>query len=604
MALPTISVQEFDALIKRCTNEMIPNGEVDLPVALEISDVIRSRRIPPKEAMRCLKKRAMETRNNQNLQFSVWRLVEVCMKNGGVSFLKEICSREFMDCLEQVILSESTDYELEQYCSRLVAELYLAFKNDSQLNYVVKVYQKLMARGIDMDNLKPNENLNAMFDAKTPADWIDSDACMICSNKFTLLNRKHHCRSCGGVFCQIHSSKSIPLPDLGIFEAVRVCDNCFDDYDLKRSSSKGKKRKSKKKAPNQSDNEDEDLRRVIELSLKENGPNVDTFIPKIPTAEPVRNAEEDDDPELKAAIEASLREHQEQERRRAFQQSPQSVNVAPTAPNVSTQPNYDLSSADEEDIHLFASLVERMKNQPPTAILEDTQLQQLYQKVLGVRPRLNYTLNDTVSKYNSVYEMSGKISDIMNMYDSMLERQLRNISISQQYSVPEPIQSPYSYYQNVPQTNKPSYQRETEPAVATQSQPQPPSTLQHPESVSQEPQFLPNGVVNVPNQPSLLSNPQLSPIGNPSVASQLEGLILDQPSEPPYPDDSINTEQKEQNNSAERPYPDDDRVKQDNITAFDFPTVPQRKLSLHESEPEVTEEPEQEIEQEQLLIEL
>lgn len=124
------------------------------------------------------------------------------------------------------------------------------------------------------------------------------------------------------------------------------------------------------------------------------------------------------------------------------------------------------------------------------------------------------------------------------------------------------------------------------------------------ESVSQEPQFLPNGVVNVPNQPSLLSNPQLSPIGNPSVASQLEGLILDQPSEPPYPDDSINTEQKEQNNSAERPYPDDDRVKQDNITAFDFPTVPQRKLSLHESEPEVTEEPEQEIEQEQLLIEL
>ncbi|CAG98080.1 ESCRT-0 subunit protein VPS27 [Kluyveromyces lactis] len=603
MALPSMSVSEFDALIEQCTNEKIPNGEIDLSAALELSDMIRSRRLPPKDAMRCLKKRVLQTRNNQNLQFSVWRLVEVCMKNGGVPFLKEVCSREFMDCLEQVILAESTDYELEQFCSRLVGELYLAFKNDSQLSYVVKVYQKLVSRGIDMENLKPTENLNAMFDAKTPADWIDSDACMICSTQFTLLNRKHHCRSCGGVFCQLHSSKFIPLPDLGIFEPVRVCDNCFEDYDLKRKSSKGKKSKGKKRFT-RSEDDDEDLRRAIELSLKENGRDADTFIPDTAKLEPLKKDPDEEDPDLKAAIEASLREHQQEEMRRKSQAknmyNTSSPSVAPPIEN-----NYDLSSNEEEDIHLFASLVERMKTQPPTAVLEDTQLQQLYQKVLGVRPKLNYALSDTVSKYNTVYEMNSKISDIMNMYDSMLEMQLRNISLSQQYAIPESGRNSYGYHQNMPQYDQPN-----SPQIIAQPQIHSPqqnerTILNYASPVSQH---LSNGATtNTYQQGSALQNqqpaaPEPQPVSfeKPSTTSQLEGLILEEPSEPPYPDENTTIENPKIEQASERPYPDD-HLKQENITSFDFPTVPLRKLSIHGSEQEVKEEP---VQQEQLLIEL
>ena len=49
--------------------------------------------------------------------------------------------------------------------------------------------------------------------------------CNKCNTAFTLLNRKHHCRACGFVFCHNCSSNRIPLKPGGIAE--RVCIDCF-----------------------------------------------------------------------------------------------------------------------------------------------------------------------------------------------------------------------------------------------------------------------------------------------------------------------------------------------------------------------------------------
>lgn len=234
---------ELDLLIQKATSESIPNGELDLPSAMEISDVVRSRRVPPKECMRCLKKRIMGTTSNPNTQLSTWKLTDICVKNGGIPFIKEICSREFMDTMEQTILKNRHNVDLEELVTRLFCELYVAFKNDSQLNYVSRVYEKLVARGIEFpQSVIDSGSSMAMFDSRTPADWVDSDACMICSKRFSLINRRHHCRSCGGIFCQDHSSHRIVLSDLGIYDPVRVCDNCYEDYDLKKGSDGGGRR--------------------------------------------------------------------------------------------------------------------------------------------------------------------------------------------------------------------------------------------------------------------------------------------------------------------------------------------------------------------------
>ena len=190
--MSTYTIGELDALITRATSESIPNGELDLPVAMEVSDIIRSRKLPPKDCMRCLKKRIMITSDNPNTQLASWKLTDICIKNGGVPFLTEICSKEFMDTIEQTIIKRNGDYksvEIFELVSKILYELYIAFRNDSQLGYVSKVYEKLVKRGIKFPDFDVDSNNPViMFDSKTPADWIESDACMICSKKFSLLN--------------------------------------------------------------------------------------------------------------------------------------------------------------------------------------------------------------------------------------------------------------------------------------------------------------------------------------------------------------------------------------------------------------------------------
>jgi hypothetical protein len=56
--------------------------------------------------------------------------------------------------------------------------------------------------------------------------------CSKCRVVFSVMRRRHHCRNCGLAFCELHSSRSIPLPHHGYTEPVRVCNNCFTAQDF------------------------------------------------------------------------------------------------------------------------------------------------------------------------------------------------------------------------------------------------------------------------------------------------------------------------------------------------------------------------------------
>ena len=67
--------------------------------------------------------------------------------------------------------------------------------------------------------------------------WLhDKDAaeCQSCEQAFSLARRKHHCRNCGGIFCNSCSDNTMPLPSSA--KPVRVCDMCHGTL-LERYSS-------------------------------------------------------------------------------------------------------------------------------------------------------------------------------------------------------------------------------------------------------------------------------------------------------------------------------------------------------------------------------
>ena len=80
--------------------------------------------------------------------------------------------------------------------------------------------------------LEPYRNAFVMLadtdlSAEPDMQYDDScSACTLCASQFGLLNRRHHCRSCGFIFCGYCSTKSSLILWRGDRQELRVCDVC------------------------------------------------------------------------------------------------------------------------------------------------------------------------------------------------------------------------------------------------------------------------------------------------------------------------------------------------------------------------------------------
>jgi hepatocyte growth factor-regulated tyrosine kinase substrate len=291
-----------------------------------------------------------------------------------------------------------------------------------------------------------------MVDTSTAPEWIDSDVCLRCRDPFTFTNRKHHCRNCGQVFDQRCSSKSIPLPHFGITQAVRVCEGCYNKLQKKAEkrylylsihghdhsdlyplhSDKGHRHSTSMYSPRHSsprDLADAELQRAIELSLEEVGGahgRRPGYVPAQPpahnwqTSEPpivdrkthpdrkVADANEDD-PDLRAAIEASLREVSAPKPSAPVevtstdsynvytpsQPDPPTVMPPPSVPNLAS---YDLEPLEADAILTFSQTVEQVQTQGGRDMSRYPAVNELFDKANTVRPKLAMSLDDTDRK--------------------------------------------------------------------------------------------------------------------------------------------------------------------------------------------------------------
>ena len=278
-----------------------------------------------------------------------------------------------------------------------------------------------------------------MIDTQTAPEWIDSDVCLRCRTPFSFTNRKHHCRNCGQVFDQQCSAKILPLPHFGIQQEVRVCDACYAKLTrLKKEEKKHHRRFSSPRNRSAKELAEEELQRAIQLSLEEVGaaqingrnhrpgyvpsqPSRSSYDDKWQVSEPpivdsstrptksLIVEDEENDPDLKAAIEASLREanapkasapepvQTPRPEQSAYSYGQSSVSY----PTIPSAPSYDLAPLEVDAILTFSQTVEQVEAQGGRDMSRYPAVNELYDRANGLRPKLALSLDDVDRKESS-----------------------------------------------------------------------------------------------------------------------------------------------------------------------------------------------------------
>ncbi|XP_033215310.1 hepatocyte growth factor-regulated tyrosine kinase substrate isoform X2 [Belonocnema kinseyi] len=308
---------------------------------------------------------------------------------------------------------------------------------------------------------------DAMFSADTAPEWADGTMCHRCRVTFSIVQRKHHCRACGQVFCQQCSSKVSTLPKFGFEKEVRVCESCYEQFNKPAtslsketelpaeylSSSLAQQQQVPPRKTEEELREEEELQLALALSQSEaeqkekdqkrskaNSAPVERVTyppPPSPGLSPARVPDEELDPELAKYLN---RQYWEQ-RQLSAEEHGSRINVtSPSAPNISSpmpqkiittkQQNGEIDTEMEMFVNALQSQVEifvnRMKSNSSRgrSIANDSSVQTWFMNITAMHSKLLRYIQEQDDKrvyYEGLQDKVAQIKESRAALDALRE---------------------------------------------------------------------------------------------------------------------------------------------------------------------------------------
>ncbi|XP_071445048.1 hepatocyte growth factor-regulated tyrosine kinase substrate [Hetaerina americana] len=483
----------FDKLLDKATSNL--RLEPDWTAILELCDLIRQNDCQPKYALAAIKKKLTNT--NPHVAMFGLQVLESCVKNCGTPIHDEIATKQFMEQLKELVKSSSNE-NFKNKVLELIQAWASAFRNSAKYRAVQDTVNIMKAEGYKFPTLKESD---AMFSADTAPEWENGVCCHRCRVPFSVMQRKHHCRACGQVFCNQCSSKTSTLPKFGIEKEVRVCEACYEkvnkpsasgsktEGDLPSeyiSSSLAQQTQTPPKKTEEELKEEEELQLALALSKseaeeKEKRKNknskslvkVKNFSP--PPADNAPSGEEELDPELSRYLNRSYWEQRQQlSDRQDITNSVADDGGIPSAPttpvslpkgqqeNGETEEIEDFMGALKSQVEIF---VNRMKSNSSRgrSIANDSSVQTLFMNITAMHSKLLKYIQEQDDRrlyYEGLQDKLAQVKDARAALDALrdehrekLRRQaeeaerLRQLQMAQKLEIMRKKKQEYLQYQ-------------------------------------------------------------------------------------------------------------------------------------------------------------
>lgn len=217
---------DFDKAIENATSHL--HLEPDWASMIVLCDLIRQNECTPKYALAALRKK-MQSPNPHTAYYALLSL-ESIVKNCGPPVHEEVSTKASCEMFTNLI--ETTPHEnVKNKMLELIQTWAHAFRSNYKYRAIKDTMNILKCEGQKFPELK---EADAMFASDVAPEWADGECCHRCRVVFGVLQRKHHCRNCGQVFCHQCSAKTSTLPKYGFEKEVRVCEGCYTS--LQRAS--------------------------------------------------------------------------------------------------------------------------------------------------------------------------------------------------------------------------------------------------------------------------------------------------------------------------------------------------------------------------------